>query len=370
MPWARWAVLSSGLKYLVIYMPRSTGRPVLYCSPVMDFCLEPDSPCKNVVPQVPPIWSMLVYMWLTETVSIDDEVLMQQLGLPDPATDTPSSNVESIHGHMCPESPKMTDDDNDEKSTVHSGNPAEVRRIFSFSFTHAANDLKFLQPPGNLLVQYLDTHPITVTPVDRNKPQSEHALEEHPFVHLDLKVYYFAGARSVYVSTKSHVMVKFAYYPDKDKAELERMLTNERAAHNKLQLLAGWAIPRCYGEYLWYGGRALVLSHEGPSFGELVMEFRSLGREERCDLPRSSQDISLLTFLSIRRALFGNLCLIHYLGVFHGDFDEWSVVRTDHGQLKIVNFGSSDVSHVCPGWRKCSELQSAWSQLQLDRVEN
>ena len=129
MPWACWAVLSSGLKYFVIYMPCSTERPVLYCSPVMDFCLEPDGPWKSVVPQFPPIWSMLVYMWLTETVKIDDEVLMQQLGLPDPDTDTPSSNAESIHGHMRPELPKMTDD-LDEKSTVHSGNPAEVRNRF------------------------------------------------------------------------------------------------------------------------------------------------------------------------------------------------------------------------------------------------
>jgi hypothetical protein len=77
-----------------------------------------------------------------------------------------------------------------------------------------------------------------------------------------------------------------------------------------------------------------------------------------------------LTFLSIRRALFGNLCLIHYLGVRHGNFDRWSVVRTDRGQLKIVKFWSADVSHVCPGWRECSELQSAWSQLQLDSDEN
>lgn len=74
-------------------------------------------------------------MWLTEDVDIDDEVLMQQFGLPDPATDTPSSNVESIHGHMRPKLPNMTDDDIDEKSTVstvHSGHPAEVRRMFSF----------------------------------------------------------------------------------------------------------------------------------------------------------------------------------------------------------------------------------------------
>jgi hypothetical protein len=147
-----------------------------------------------------------------------------------------------------------------------------------------------------MLVQYLDTHPITLTPVNRNKPHCEHGLEHHPFVHLDLKIFHFAGPCSVYVSSKSHVMVKFAYQPQKVKAELERMLTNERAAHDKLQLLSGWAIPRCYGEYLWYGGQALVLSYEGPSLAECFMEFRSLGLEERCDSPRSSRDIFLSDF--------------------------------------------------------------------------
>jgi len=233
----------------------------------MDFCLEPDRPRKRVVPQLPPIWSMLVYMWLTETIDIDDEVLMQQLGIPDPgrsATDTPSSNVKS----------------------VHSRTPVEVRKFFSFSFIHATNEMRFLQSSENMLVQYLDTHPITLTPVDRNKPQSERA-EEH-FVHLDLKIFYFSGPCSVYVSRKSNMMVKFAYQPTEDKAELERMLSNEKAAHDKLQLLAGWAISRCYGEYLWYGGRALVLSHEGPSLLDHGMGFTCLGREERCDFRLAS----------------------------------------------------------------------------------
>jgi hypothetical protein len=307
---------------------------------------------------------MLVYMWLTEIDDIDDEVLTERLGLPDPAADTPSSNVESIHSRTCLELPKATDP----KSTVRSGNPAEVIISFSFSFTHAANDLKFIQSPGNLLVQYLDTHPITLTPIDHDKPQSKRVEEYHPFVHLDLKILNFAGPCSVYVSTKSHVMVKFAYHPMEDKAELERMLTNERAAHDKLQPLAGWAISRCYGEYLWYGGRALVLSHEGPSLLDLGNGFASLRLDERCDFPRSFFKIFfLLTFLSIRLALFGMLCLIHHLGVCHGDLLLCSVVRTDCGRLKIGNFGSSDVGHVCPGWRKCHELQLAWSDLELDK---
>jgi hypothetical protein len=34
---------------------------------------------------------------------------------------------------------------------------------------------------------------------------------------------------------------------------------------------------------MWYGGRAPVLSDEGPSLAALDMEFASLELEERCD---------------------------------------------------------------------------------------
>jgi hypothetical protein len=37
----------------------------------------------------------------------------------------------------------------------------------------------------------------------------------------------------VYVSRGSRVMVKFAYKPIEDKAELERLLMNEKAAYDK-----------------------------------------------------------------------------------------------------------------------------------------
>jgi hypothetical protein len=30
----------------------------------------------------------------------------------------------------------------------------------------------------------------------------------------------------------------------------------------------------------------------------------------------------------------------------------------------------SDVDYACPRWRKCSELQSAWSKLELVRVDS
>jgi hypothetical protein len=52
-------------------------------------------------------------------------------------------------------------------------------------------------------------------------------------------------------------MVMFAYKLIEDKPELERPLMNEKVVFDKLQPLTGWAIHRCYGEYVWYGGRHL-----------------------------------------------------------------------------------------------------------------
>ncbi|KAI0249879.1 hypothetical protein BJV78DRAFT_633542 [Lactifluus subvellereus] len=81
-PPVRWAVLFSGLKYIIIYIPRSSGRPTFYCSPIINFCLRPDCPQEPAARPRPPIWSMLVYMLLTETLNVSDETLRQKFGLP------------------------------------------------------------------------------------------------------------------------------------------------------------------------------------------------------------------------------------------------------------------------------------------------
>jgi len=85
----------------------------------------------------------------------------------------------------------------------------------------------------------------------------------------------------VYASTVSRVVVKFASVPKKPKAELERQLVNEKVAYDRLAVLTGWVVPIFYGEYLWYGGRSLVLSDEGPSLAALEMKFESLWLIER-----------------------------------------------------------------------------------------
>jgi len=77
---------------------------------------------------------------------------------------------------------------------------------------------------------------------------------------------------------------KFAAVPKKDSAEFQRQLRDEQVAYDKLHSLTGWAIPRCYGLYSWYGGLSPVLPYEGPSLPKLKIEkFTSLGLTERCD---------------------------------------------------------------------------------------
>jgi hypothetical protein len=113
-------------------------------------------------------------------------------------------------------------------------------------------------------------------------PQCQDGERQYPFIHFDRHL--GGGWSSVYASSRSHLIVKFAYVPEKDKAELERQLRNENDAYNKLYPLTRLVIPHCYGEYVWYGGRALLLSDEGPLMSSQEMEFTSLGLVERCDL--------------------------------------------------------------------------------------
>jgi hypothetical protein len=113
-----------------------------------------------------------------------------------------------------------------------------------------------------------------------NAPHSHHT-KYHPFIHFDRHL--GASWSSVFASSKSHVVVKFDVVPKKDKAELRRQLNNEKLAYNKLSRITGWVVPRLYGEYEWYGGRALVLSEEGQSLSYLD-KFTSLSLLERYGL--------------------------------------------------------------------------------------
>lgn len=129
-------------------------------------------------------------------------------------------------------------------------------------------------------MQCIDAYPIELSLI--NLPDSHRAKKQyHPLIHFDRHL--GAGWTTVFASSKSHLVVKFAVVPKNDKAELIRQLSNEKLAYNILRHITRWVVPRLYGEYEWYGGRALVLSEEGWSLSYLD-KFRSLSLIERYGL--------------------------------------------------------------------------------------
>ncbi|KAI0272872.1 hypothetical protein BGY98DRAFT_1099750 [Russula aff. rugulosa BPL654] len=260
-PRVRWAIVFSGLHYMIIYIPRTPGRPQMYCSPVMQFCLRPDEEQEPAIR--PPIWSILVYILLVETLNIDDDNLRKRFGLVVPMEDPDLGS--KIDTRVCKSS--------------ESGRTTELQ----------------LQAAGSITVQCLDAYPMELLLVSAS--HSHQAKKpDHPFIHLDRRL--VASRSSVFASSKSHVVVEFAAVPKRDKAELVERLSDEKAAYEKLNRIAGWIIPRLYGEYEWHGGRALVLSDEGRSLSHLE-DFKSLPLIERL-------------------ILFVEMYCIHYLGVEHG----------------------------------------------------
>jgi hypothetical protein len=110
--------------------------------------------------------------------------------------------------------------------------------------------------------------------------------EKRPVIHLDRQL--GAAWSSVYASSKSHIVIKFGAVPRRDRDELNRQLINERSAYDKLRPIAGWVVPNLYGEYEWYGGRALVLSDGGSILSDLE-DFSSLWLMQRYDLPQFNE---------------------------------------------------------------------------------
>ena len=95
----------------------------MYCSPVMRFGLLPDDERKPAVKL--PIWSVLVYMLLVETLNIGDEALRQIFGLVVPMGDPDLGSKINAREHRC--SRKSTDVD---EISSRSGKLNVVRNLF------------------------------------------------------------------------------------------------------------------------------------------------------------------------------------------------------------------------------------------------
>ncbi|KAI0256933.1 hypothetical protein BJV78DRAFT_318551 [Lactifluus subvellereus] len=157
----------------------------------MDVCLNPSDRQESVTG--PPMWSILVYMLLTETLDASDGSLRQQFSLPVPLGDTSLSNRGMLYD-------------------------AQGLRRLKRCKSHSG---KLPKASGEMVVQCVDALPMTLSFTVTPKSQSDE--EQLPFVHLDRRI--GGGWSSVYASSRSHVIVKFFRAPKKDKAELERQLT-------------------------------------------------------------------------------------------------------------------------------------------------
>ena len=126
-PRVRWAIVFSGLQYMIIYIPRTPGRPQMYCSPVMRYCLRADEEQESAIQ--PPIWSMIMYMLLVETLNINDETLRERLGLVVPIGDPDLGSKINARGRRYPGRSTEVDE-----TLSRSGKLNKVRDLFFLFF--------------------------------------------------------------------------------------------------------------------------------------------------------------------------------------------------------------------------------------------
>jgi len=110
----------------------------MFCSPVLPFCLLPGDEQE---PSLQPIWSILVYMLLVETLEVDDETLREKLGVVVPPEKLSSSILGSkidARGRRCLGRLGTVIERNESQSS--SGALSEVRILLFSSFAHRADE--------------------------------------------------------------------------------------------------------------------------------------------------------------------------------------------------------------------------------------
>lgn len=226
----------------------------MFSSSILRFGLLPTE-TQDPAPD-PPVWSILIYMLLVETLNIDDKTVEEGLGLVVPVEDPFSLDLGlKSDSRRRRRSGRL-------ETMKEMGALTEVRNHSFSSFSSCADESLRMQAPESMTIRCLDGRPMKLTLIDA--PISQRAKKQHQlFVHFDSQL--CAGWSAVYASSKSHIVIKFAAVPKKSKVELLRQLSNEKAAYNKLKHISGFVVPLLYGEYEWYGGRSLVLSSEGRS---------------------------------------------------------------------------------------------------------
>ncbi|KAI0256932.1 hypothetical protein BJV78DRAFT_318311 [Lactifluus subvellereus] len=134
----------------------------------MHFCQRPHGPQDPGPVTAPPIWSMLVYMLLTETLAVNTAALRRRLGLPLGAGYSSNLGTRS-NNEGNRRSRRLVPTDEAGEGQSHSG------QVVALSLT--------------------------------GTPRSRSGEKQLPFVHLGRRI--GGGRSSVYSSGRSHVIVKF-----------------------------------------------------------------------------------------------------------------------------------------------------------------
>jgi hypothetical protein len=110
---------------MVVYIPQTPERPIMFCLPILPFCLPPGG--EQAPSTQPPIWSLLVYMLLVETGEVRDKTLRERLGVVVPSENSSSSILGSkINTRGCRYSGRQGMVEERDKSRSSSGTLTEV----------------------------------------------------------------------------------------------------------------------------------------------------------------------------------------------------------------------------------------------------
>ncbi|KAG1793369.1 kinase-like domain-containing protein, partial [Suillus plorans] len=137
----------------------------------------------------------------------------------------------------------------------------------------------------------------------------------------------------------SSVVVKMA------EDDLCNELMDEAQIYQELQPIHGSAVPTCRGVFSGAGAMFLLMDDVGAS----PTSFMSLSFDQRCGVLKS-------------------LRAIHRLGVIHNDLAASNIAISDSTAI-ILDFGQSEIGHVCPGADLCPELIEGAAALGIDPTD-
>ncbi|KDQ07948.1 hypothetical protein BOTBODRAFT_48507 [Botryobasidium botryosum FD-172 SS1] len=137
----------------------------------------------------------------------------------------------------------------------------------------------------------------------------------------------------------AQVVAKFAH-----EDSIPRVLAEAYFYQNQLKLLQGSVVPRHYGVFSGAGRVVLLIAYAGKP----LRSFESLDAKAK-------------------RAILGQIMLLHLHGVCHGDVRPDNITMGHDGHPRVIDFSHASV-HTCPGVDKCQEIIELARTLELTDI--